>query len=150
MFKTEKVNDVVVRPLPVVSGAGEDFKGKDLFPNPFANIMIVDPKGEGKTSVLFKILMECCGRNTIVVIFCSTLHSDSSWDFIIRWLDARKIGHVAETDIVDDETGENRLRDLMIYLRQQGRDPKWKGKAPRFVFVFDDCSAKTVDKLLKT
>ena len=149
MYKTETINEVKVRPIKVPQIGDGKFKGLDLFSEPYANIFLVGRKKSGKSSTIFKILQECCGKRTVVVIFCSTLHKDASWIHMQEWMDKKGIKHIGYTSL------ESHLQDLLDFLKRDNKeDDDATAKAPEYMFIFDDIGGeireKSVNELLKT
>ena len=138
MFKTQVINDVKVHPIPQQKDC-EAFKGHEICKEPFANIFEVGRKKKGKTSVILELLKRFCGKHTHVFIFCSTIHKDDSWKYILSWLDKMKIGHTEDTSLVGN------LQALIDHLSGVEEE---KRPYPNYIFVFDDLGEEIGDKSL--
>jgi hypothetical protein len=93
-------------------------KGEKLFPEAYGNIFLCAKKKSGKTVVISKIIKECCGKNTKVVAFVSTIHKDPSWIAIKRWCDKHSIPFEGYQDIFED--GEDVLQGFLDDIGQEG------------------------------
>jgi len=107
MFNTKKINNKVVRPIPVNSIDPSKIKGYDLFPNIYANIFICAKKKSGKTSAIAKILRECIDKETRVFVFCPTHNKDESYKKIKMMLDFKEVRNFFFDSIVDEEGVDN-------------------------------------------
>lgn len=160
MFALKKINDEVVREVPIQKLDLRPVKGAALFPVLDANIFLCARKKSGKTSAVFKILKRCAGPRTKIMVFCSTVHKDESWNTIRLWAQQRCIPFVAYTSLIDDN-GNNLLADLIEGLQKEkdekeGKEGKEvdllleepdepeeevtrsKYRTPEWIFVFDD------------
>ncbi len=77
-MKLVKLNEVLVEPIKVSHAKPSEIRGYDLIPHQHANIFIAGKKGSGKTNVIFSLLKNCLEPETVVVVFCSTEHSDQN------------------------------------------------------------------------
>src|SRR5690349_21858491 len=109
MFKTEQINDVKINPIPVQTGNGRP-KGKDLFDELYANIMLVGKKKSGKSNTIFEILKRCATKNTALIVFCSTFEKDYNWLHIREWCKKNDVPIVGYTSA--NEKDENHLAVL--------------------------------------
>lgn len=121
-MKTKKINDFVVK-IPSSSKKGFGNKiivGKDLFEEPYANIICVARKKSGKTTVIYNILDQCCGPNTKVIVFCNSVFSDKIWlDDIPKLLKKKNVYYEPHTSLYDE--GNNYLEELKQYLQEDAR-----------------------------
>jgi len=103
---------VKLKLIPIkVKGQKYPILGGGLINNLYSAIAEVGPVASGKTSFIFNVLDQCCGPETVVLIFSSTIHSDKGWIAILEWLDQNHIAHAAYTDIFMD--GPNGKRNLI-------------------------------------
>src|SRR5688500_12519404 len=96
-----------------------------MFSEIYANIAIVARKNSGKTYVISNILNECAGRDTKVIIFCSTVYKDKAWISIRENLEKKGIETECHTSLFDTESvskskkGIDRLKALVDELTLQ-------------------------------
>ena len=118
MFNTKKINDESVKPVKIKSVDTSNIKGYDIIPEMYSNIYICAKKKSGKTSTLFKIIKECCDKNTHVIVFCSTYEKDGTWIAIKEWLEKHHIPSSFFNGIVNEE-GDDQLEMLFHYLKNE-------------------------------
>jgi len=178
MFKLKKINNEVVRPIPVVKHKPDAIKGYDLFPEVYCNIFICAKKKSGKTNVIFKIVKGSTDKNTKIIIFSSTAYKDPNMIKITEWLEDRNYQYDIFTDLEDylssivdeiennpdldkdssSEEEEEKTKIISftetkeeIRLRIKKRKPK--KVSCDYMFIFDDFSSelkdKDISKLLK-
>ena len=171
MYRVEKLNDEAVREVPLPSSQKKDtrpFKGADLYPILYSNIFMCAKKKSGKTSTIFHSLKKCCGPNTKIIAFCSTLNRDPSWETIREWAEKKNLVFMGFTGIFDEEDGSDRLKELVTDLQKRedkkeeeeeepeenpvvkgysepAKEKKRKKKLPKyqspeFIFILDDLS----------
>lgn len=90
----------------------EDVKGKELFPELYANIFMLAKKKSGKTVTVGTILKKCAGRaingeKTCIIIFASTIHKDAMWAAIIKMLQKRNYEVTVHTSINEDRINQS-------------------------------------------
>ena len=117
---TTKINNEVVRPIPLEQTNPENIKGYNLFDKVFANIFLLAKKRSGKTSTIFKILKSCVNKQSIIFIFASTIHIDPNWKHILKWLDSKGIEHMTYTSIKEGKV--NHLDDILKTLQVEHED----------------------------
>jgi hypothetical protein len=167
MIKIKTINHELVKPIKLPKIEEKNIKGYDLFPELYANIFILGKKKSGKTSVIFKILKSCCNKKTIVVIFCSTVHKDSNYIEIVKYLEKNDIQVKTYTSLFED--GINQLELLTSVLQEPEQKPEKKTEktqyllfnddssdeeyeykpkkiAPEYIFILDDLSTELHDK----
>ena len=164
-METKKINDVKVRPVPLKDQTGlGKFKGSKLFKEPYGNIAIFGRKKSGKSSVVFKILKECAGKNTTVILFVSTIKVDDNYKAIRQWLKDHNIACISYSS-TEGDSGENHLGDLITHMQKSDdsfssddekdtKETKEKVMTPAYIIVMDDLSetelrSKPVYTLLK-
>ena len=171
-FQLKKINNEVVKPIPLPSIDPKLVKGNKLFAEIYANVFIVAKKKSGKTCTVFKIIKECCNKDTKVVIFASTLNKDLSFKVIRKYLENKGILYEEftevsaylpaileeiENDVDDEDNSEDEkeeeykpkvlsFNDKEIKLKVKKRKPKYM--APQYLFLFDDISSDLRDEHL--
>lgn len=178
MIKIQKINDQTVKPIKIPHIDKSKIKGSELFDELYANIFLLAKKKSGKTSTIFSILKKCCGPNTSVIVFCSTVYKDDNWIKIITWLKKHKIDVQIFTSIYDDDgnqvqimlddlnaLGEEKFKEiddekpqitpLGHLLFESNNDENIDGKenstgilAPEYILVFDDMSDELKDPFI--
>ena len=169
-FVTKKLNNEVVEEVPLEGGKDmRPAKGAALFPEAFCNIFLCAKKKSGKTSTVYKILTRCCGPDTNIIAFCSTIERDANWDSIRAYCERKGIPFVSHPSIKNDD-GVNELALLLKELgekdveqdapRQKNilddddeqpkkkKKKKYKYKAPDYIFIFDDLADELRDKTI--
>ena len=110
--------------------------GYEFFPLFCPSVLILAKKQSGKTTTLWNILMRRLTRKHKLIVFCSTIHKDPTWnDVIFPWLDKHKISYVAETNFVGKDANGlkyNLLKDLMTIIETKPEQP--------LILVIDDLS----------
>ena len=106
-YSLKKINDVKVTPITTHKPKPEEIKGYNIIPEIYANIYICGRKNSGKTNVLFTIMKQCTNKKTIIIIYCSTHHSDYNWIEIKKWLKKKKQPHHFYDSILDDNNESN-------------------------------------------
>ena len=117
MIKLQKINNEVVKPIPIKKIPPRNIKGCDLFPELYANVFLLAKKKSGKTSAIYKILKKCADEKSKVVIFASTVHKDPNWIAIVKWLKKKEIPFATYTSFHDE--GMNQLDELTNYLQNE-------------------------------
>jgi hypothetical protein len=164
MITLRKINNEIVKPLNIPRIDKEKIKGCNLFDIIYSNIFILAKKNSGKTTAIYKILKDCINKNSIIYIFCSTVHKDVSYDKIMEMLDKKKVKHFEFTSIIEDKI--NHLEQIMNNLQQQPEEEqtkinyircdeseeeyeyKPKKIAPEHIFLFDDLSNQISNKFV--
>jgi hypothetical protein len=98
---------------------------------------IVAPPNSGKTHLLYNIIANCAGPETVVIVFCPTVYEDKSWLKLTKWMDEEGIPYVAYEDF-KTEDGVNLVQTFMDeYAQQAKRDQEKKeereGKKEQFI-----------------
>lgn len=84
-MKERKVTSIDVVPIPVKKLNPKEILGYDILPNPHCNVFLCAKKHSGKTNVIFTILLNCVGKDTVIELFASTANKDNNWLFIREW-----------------------------------------------------------------
>lgn len=159
-----KINYEEVKSVPqLVKPDNRPIKGSALFSELYANIFLCARKKSGKTSAIFKIIKECCGLNTTIIAFVSTLNKDANWLTIQKYCELKKIPFVGNTSMVVD--GVNLLEEFVDQQQEEAQGPtekeakekhllfqdsdseeeekpkkKAKFRSPEYLIIFDDLS----------
>src|ERR1700733_10224110 len=89
-IQEEKINNLVVKAAPKWGGIDtRPPRGEKLFSDPFSNVYLSAKKKSGKTSNLFFILRKILGPRTKLIVYCSTVHKDPTWQFMIKFFKKR-------------------------------------------------------------
>ena len=122
MISLKHINKQYVEAIPI---SDEDLKpifGADIVEEVYINIFLCAPQKSGKTSAVFKILKECLGRKTVIVIFCSTACKDKNWIQIRKYFKNKDMDVRVFTSIY--ENSEDQLANLVDDLKQEAKDLK--------------------------
>jgi hypothetical protein len=144
MIRISKINKTVVKTVPKIQEDDKrPVKGADMFSEIYSNIFMVAKKKSGKTSVIYNIVENCAGRDTIVIVFCSTLHKDNNWKSIQKYCETKKIQFIGHTSLIED--GVNKLDELVDCLQEKAKqdredETKEKPKKKCKLIMFDDDS----------
>lgn len=115
----KKINDEEIKPITLTKPTNK-VKGYQLFPDPYCNIYICAKKKSGKTNIIWKILHDCIGKDTKVLLFVSTIYKDDNWIKIVEYLDKSGIDHSDFTSLKDE--GIDLLETLIKKLSGDGED----------------------------
>ena len=169
MFETKKLNNEKVTDFKREKALDmRPVRGADLFPELYCNIYLCARKKTGKTLTIKKILKKCCGPKTKIVVFCGTLYKDDTWTAIEKWAEVKGVPFLGYTSIEDEETGQDRLRQLVKELEdnpenQKEKRPKnpldsdsedeeaeEKYQSPEYIFILDDLADELHRRSLTT
>jgi len=126
MISLEQINNQFVEAIPIPDEDIRPVKGYDICEEAYANIFLCAKKKSGKTSALFKIMKECAGKNTIIIVFCSTVYKDKNWIQIRKYFEKKKMEIHVFTSMFED--GTDQLADLVEDLRHQAKEEEEKKK----------------------
>jgi len=118
-IRVKQINNAYVHPVKLQTGEGEDdreVKGKHLFPEIYANILIVAKKKSGKSCVIGKIVKDCCTKETTVIVFCSTVQKDTVHLSIKQYCKRAGIPYVAYTSMKKEDVD---VLDVLIKKLQE-------------------------------
>ena len=125
VLSLKKINTQHVKEIKLLKKKDmRNIKGFDRCPELYANIFVCAKKKSGKTSVLFKILKECSTKNTVIVVFCSTIHKDANWIQIRKYFEKKGIDLRIFTSIYDG--GEDQLLTLINDLQDEAKEKEEK------------------------
>jgi hypothetical protein len=169
-FSTQKINNEVVKAVPLLQEKDtRPVRGAALFPELCSNIFLCARKQSGKTSAIYKIVKRCAGPKTKIMVFCSTIHKDSSWETIKAWALHKGIAFIGHTSLIDDE-GTNTLKELIkslqddddessevvrrqsIFESEEEDEPEKPAKyqSPEWIFILDDLADELKKPIIAT
>ena len=175
-FKLEKLNNQVVKKVPLLMEQDErPIKGADLFDTIYSNIFLCAKKNSGKSSCIYKILKECCGRDTKIFAFVGTLNKDQNWKTIQAWAEHKGLPFIGNTSLkdgkidlldelvqelslgIEDDSGGSTHNGLIDLSDSHDEEvipiKKEKYLAPEIIIILDDLSSElrsaSVASLLK-
>ena len=119
MFSLRKINDKHVKAIPIPDEDKRPIKGYDICEEVYANIYLCSRKKSGKTCALFKILKECAGKKTKIVVFCSTSYKDKNWIQIRKYFANKGMDIEVFTSIYED--GVDQLSNLVEELKKEAK-----------------------------
>ena len=162
-FVTKKINNEVVKAVKTAKAVDtRPIRGHQLYPALNGNMFFCAKTASGKTTVIFYTLKKCYGKNTKIIVFCSTLYTDPAWIAINEWADRKGIPFVGYTSLKDEE-GVDQLGLLLNALTKQAEEAaeeakgpldsdsdeeeveeevKPKYQTPEYIFVLDDLSTE--------
>lgn len=121
MISLQQINNQHVTPIRTPSSYDtRPIKGADICSELYPNIYLCAKKKSGKTSCTFKILKECVGKRTKIIVFCSTIHKDENWIAIRKYFENKGYDITCFTSIYED--GEDRLEQLMNDIKQEAEE----------------------------
>ena len=170
-FEVKKLSDEVVKVIPSkVPKDTRPVRGHKLFSEINANICAIAQKNSGKTVTIRHILRKCCGKDTKIIVFCSTLHKDATWIAIQEWAEEKGLVFIGHESL-KDEDGVDQLELLIkeLQAKVEGDEPEEKSildsdsedeepkrekyQAPEYIFILDDLSTElksnSIPRLLK-
>lgn len=120
MIRLSKINNEKVKAIKPLGGEDErKWKGRKLFDRCDINVFLCARKRSGKTSTIFKILKECCDKNTNIVVFCSTINKDRSWIAMKKHFEEKGIPFVTNTSLY--EGGVNQLTEILNTISEEAK-----------------------------
>jgi len=125
MLKLERVSDAIVHPIPKKDVGNVKIVGGDIMSNPFGNVICIASTNSGKTTALFELIKKITDpKLTKVILITSTLFNDDSYDHIQKYLESKDYDFEAHSSIVDDDTKQNRLIELLDELKLEAQVAK--------------------------
>lgn len=98
----KQINNLIVKAAPKIGDDNEKpFRCPELFVDGYGNIFLSAKKKSGKTSNLFFILKKILGKDTKLIVFCSKVHKDDTWRFMIPFFKEKGIDVEVHTSIKD-------------------------------------------------
>lgn len=109
----KKINNFKVKPIQFGNGEDKKARGHRLFKEPYSNIFLLAKKRSGKSTTLFRILQKCCSKRTKIVIFCSTVYKDKTYEKIIDYFEKKGNDVVIHTSLTQGKSSliEQELQD---------------------------------------
>jgi hypothetical protein len=145
MITIKKINDTVIKKVKLKDDtSNKPIKGFSLFPEVYSNVYCCSKKKSGKTTVLFNIIKKCCDKNTKVIIFCSTVHKDSTYKSILDYLDKKDIDYATYTSLKEDKI--DRLQQLVEDLQQEADPQTEKENNKNNLLLFDEPESEEEEK----
>jgi len=166
MSNKKKVNDIVIKPIPVRKEDRDDrpIAGADMFSEIYANIFLCARKASGKTTVVANIIDQCATRESTVIVFASTFYNDPIYKHIRETCGKKGIPIIGYTSTIEGKVNyldvlekhlENLAKgreiaqtgtrvetlDLSSTVEVKVRRPKLRG--PEFLIILDDLSNET-------
>ncbi len=126
MISLKQINNQYVSAIPIPDEDKRPIRGFDLCEEVYANIFLCARKKSGKTSALFKIMKECVGKKTIIIIFCSTVYKDKNWIEIRKYFEKKGMELRIYTSIY--ENGEDQLSNLIEDLKLDAKEDEDRKK----------------------
>lgn len=172
-FRIKRINKEDVEPVKFVDVKKDPrpIRGRDIFPEIYANIFFCARKKSGKSCGIYHTIKHCATNETKVIAFVATLNRDPTWRAIQKLCEDMKVDFTGYTSIKDPESKTDILDAYVKHMEaetedkdkeeeppQRGRgiiltaddDPRIKTKknakpkelAPKYIFVFDDLSGE--------
>src|SRR6185437_8753480 len=120
MISLRQINKQIVKAIPLPDEDTRPIKGEDLCPHLYGNIFLCAKKNSGKTSVVFKLMKECCNKNTIIYVFCSTVYKDKNWIEIRKHFEKKGMDIDVFTSLNED--GVDQLQKLIDQLSAEAKE----------------------------
>lgn len=150
-MKTKTVTEFKIEPYKNDKPNPENIVAYDLFSEPYTNCIILASKNSGKSTLLGRLIPRLVGRQTIVLVFCSTIKRGSTWKLIKKDFVHNHINCLMYDDY-EDEMGTNiamsYVTDMLKDEDEEEAPKKRKPKKiyPKLIFIFDDFGAKMREK----
>lgn len=171
MIQIKKISKHIVKPIAVPIVEPDRIKGYDLIPKLYCAMFICAKKESGKTNAIFKILKECTGKKTNLIIVSSTVYNDPNWIKIVKYFENKGMNIEVSTSLdevgitnrvheleeqgrkeIEDQSNEKPKSMLLFNEEKENKEQERKAKkvAPEYIFVFDDMSTVLRDKSIGT
>jgi hypothetical protein len=115
--KIKKINDIVIKQPSSNIKDERPPRCKEMFNDCYSNVFIVARKKSGKSTLISNMIKKIVGRDTHVIIFCSTIHKDAVWGSIKDWLKKNQIKHTSFLGITEGKV--DHLKQFMSSLEQE-------------------------------
>lgn len=143
-IRIKKINDVNVRPVRLLTEPDtRPFKGRKLFTDPYSNVFLCAKKKSGKTSVISRIIKESVGKDTTIIVFCSTVEKDQNWIAITDYCDRKGINLKTYTSLKEEKED---LLNLFINKLEKESDKSASRCREEFEDKEDEYEASLTDK----
>lgn len=144
----QKVNDITVKKMDTGGGSAEVLRGSEIFDTPFFTCFISAKRRSGKTNLIFNILTRIASNNkkqrSHIILICPTVNKDKTYAAIMDYFEKRNYSIAAYDSMIDDETGNNILIELMETLKDI------KDDRDNYIVVIDDMSYEMKNPALAT
>jgi len=161
----QKINNIKVKPIQLSTDKDKrPILGADYTPHLYSLTFACAKKGSGKTCVVYSLALACASKDTIIIVFCSTLNNDESWIEIQKEFKKRGIIFIGHTESIRDndqlanlidklkaeaeqrESGKNEfsIPEQRTVLRfderehKEVKEKKAKYRSPEYIIIFDD------------
>ena len=112
----KKINNCTIKEAKKISD-DRPAKCQEIFSDPYSNIFIVARKKSGKSTLISNMIKKIIGRNTHVIVFCSTVHKDPTWISIKDFLKKNGIKATYFLGIIEGK--EDHLKQFMSAREQE-------------------------------
>lgn len=119
-LQLKRINNYEVEGPPMPRLPDLPAKGSHLCLTCYANIYLCAKRKSGKTWALYNLIKECIGKDTKVIIFCSTIYKDPVWLGIRNWLEEHEIDVTIYTSLYPD--GKDVLAELVADLNEEAEE----------------------------
>ena len=116
----KQINDKLVKKIYIPDDDTRPVKGYDICQEVYSNIFLCARKKSGKTCALFKIIKECAVKDTVIIVFCSTIYKDKNWIQIRKYFEKKGMDIRVYTSIYED--GEDQLSTLIHDLSAEAKE----------------------------
>ena len=167
-MKLIQINDIKIKPIKASADNELESKGSAFFENAYSNIYLCAKKKSGKSTCLYNIVRSCINKYTKVYIFCSTVHKDPIYKYLISKFKRKGVEYETFTELDEDilreiiseiknnveededsaedqplirqETAADILRSKMFERIEEAEQREYKPKylSPEYLFIFDD------------
>lgn len=120
MFKAVKVNNLKIKPIVDTLNKKKKWRGSDIFKREYFSIALLSKTASGKTTVIANLIEKFASKNTVVIVFSSTIGQDDTWKAILNRLDEREIGHISDTHF--KQGGENQITEILNTIEEDDKE----------------------------
>jgi len=149
---TKKINKAVIKTVPLIRAADtRPVLRHDFFPEIYANIFLCAKKKSGKTTVIYNVIQKCANKNTIVMVFCSTLYKDDTYKSIMKYCKLNGIVFIGHTSLMSEDDGHDLLLELIDDLKEDdGEDDEEVKASKKSIIICDDSDDEDEKKAKKS
>lgn len=99
------------------------WKGKNIFPGrEYWCSAILSKRRSGKSTLVYNLIKSFSDKNTIVILYSSSINKDKIYDSLFKYLQEEQIPYQKNTHFIDDETGANYLSTFMATTLGKGKE----------------------------
>jgi hypothetical protein len=143
-IRVKKINEETVEPVTFIDVQADPrpIKGRNLFPEMFANVFFCARKKSGKSCVMAKVIESCSDKDTKIIAFVSTIHRDPTWRAIKKRCEERGQQFEAYTSIVNPNNKTDILAEIVDCLNEDASIEKQqaeKKKPQEKCLILLDC-----------